>query len=86
MNPRIFGVACAVIATALGLMYMNAAGAPALYLAVNALSLAMGLALFALIPPDRVASTQSGGTIIALGGGQSRRNVPRLPPKRPLRS
>jgi cell division protein FtsW (lipid II flippase) len=47
MSPRAVGVACAVAATALGLGYMAAAGAPMTYLAVNALALTMGLAIFA---------------------------------------
>jgi hypothetical protein len=51
-NPRTVGVACAAAATGLGLAYMAAAGAPPLYLAVNALALVMGLAFFALLRPS----------------------------------
>ena len=67
-NPRALGVACAVTATVLGLLYMSAAGAPSVYLAVNALSLVLGLALFAVIPSTGLASRLSGGVLVALGG------------------
>ena len=67
-NPRAVGVACAVAATGLGLLYMAAAGAPTIYLAVNALSLVLGLALFALIRPTALTSRLSGGVLVVLGG------------------
>ena len=67
-NPRTLGVACAATTTVLGLLYMNAAGAPFVYLAVNALSLLMGLALFAVIPSIGLTSRFSGGVLVALGG------------------
>jgi hypothetical protein len=67
-NPRALGVACAATATVLGLLYMSAAGAPSVHLAVNALSLVMGLALFAVISPTGLASRLSGGVLVALGG------------------
>jgi hypothetical protein len=38
-NPRVLGLACATTATGLGLLYMLAAHAPAIYLVVNGLSL-----------------------------------------------
>jgi len=40
---------CASVATGLGLAYMSAAGAPTMYLVVNALALVMGLAIFAVL-------------------------------------
>lgn len=67
-NPRAVGVACATAATGLGLLYMSAAGAPTIYLAVNALSLVMGLALFAVIPSTGLASRLSDGVVVVLGG------------------
>jgi hypothetical protein len=67
-HPRTLGVACAATTTVLGLLYMNAAGAPFVYLAVNALSLLMGLALFAVIPSIGLTSRFSGGVLVALGG------------------
>ncbi len=67
-NPRAIGVACAVAATGLGLAYMAAAGAPAIYLAVNALALAMGLALFAGTRSSGQAPRLPGGAAVALGG------------------
>lgn len=67
-NPRAIGVACAGAATGLGLVYMAAAGAPALYLAVNALALAMGLALFAMTGSSGRAPRLPGGGAVALGG------------------
>jgi cell division protein FtsW (lipid II flippase) len=66
-NPRALGVACAATATGLGLLYMAAAGAPTLYFAVNALSLVLGLALFAVLPSTGLASRLSGGVLVALG-------------------
>ncbi len=50
-NPRTVGVACAVAATGLGLAYMTAAGAPALYPAINVVALVMGFALYGLLRP-----------------------------------
>lgn len=67
-SPRSIGVACAIAATGLGLLYMAAAGAPVLYLAVNALSLMIGIALFAVIPLSGAASRRSGLIVAALGG------------------
>ena len=66
-SPRAVGVACAVSATALGLLYLNAAGAPARHLIVNALSLVLGLAIFAVIPPRVRRSRASGAIVLALG-------------------
>lgn len=66
-NPRALGLACAATATVLGLLYMRAAGAPSIYLAVNALSLVLGLALFAAIPTIRITPRLSGGVLVALG-------------------
>lgn len=66
-NPRALGVACAAAATLLGLLYMSAAGASTLQLAVNALSLVIGLALFAAIPSSALAPRRAGGVLVALG-------------------
>jgi cell division protein FtsW (lipid II flippase) len=66
-DPRTLGVACACAATGLGLLYMAAAAAPTSYLAVNALSLVMGLALFAVISPTGLAHQVSGEVFIVLG-------------------
>lgn len=67
-TPRAIGVACAGAATGLGLAYMAAAGAPAIYLAVNALALAMGLTLFAGIRSSGQAPRLAGGGAVVLGG------------------
>lgn len=67
-NARALGIGSAIAATGLGLLYMASAGAPTIYLAVNALSLVMGLALIAAIPPTALASRSSGGLIVLLGG------------------
>ena len=64
-NPRAVGVACAVAATCLGLAYLAAAGAPALFLAVNALALLMGLAFLAI---PRPGAGIPGVVTLALGG------------------
>jgi len=68
-NPRSVGVACAIAATGLGLAYMAAAGAPLVYLAVNALALVMGLAIFGVTPSSsgRIPSLL-GGVLLASGG------------------
>ncbi|MEA3015173.1 MAG: hypothetical protein QOD42_3718 [Sphingomonadales bacterium] len=42
-HPRRLAASCAIGATGLGLAYMNAAGAPLSYLAINAAALAIGL-------------------------------------------
>lgn len=67
-DARALGIASAIAATGLGLLYMASAGAPTIYLAVNALSLVMGLMLIAAIPPTALASRYSGGLIVVLGG------------------
>jgi cell division protein FtsW (lipid II flippase) len=54
-------------ATLLGLLYLRAAGAPTSHLIVNALSLVMGLALFAVIPQSTQGSRAAGGMVLALG-------------------
>ena len=46
--PRTVGVACAIGATGLGMLYLALAGAPTLYLVVNGLSLVMGMAAVGL--------------------------------------
>ncbi|HLL48778.1 MAG TPA: hypothetical protein VK399_18900, partial [Longimicrobiaceae bacterium] len=46
--PRAAGIACAVGATGLGMLYLALAGAPAIYLVVNGLALVMGLAAVGL--------------------------------------
>lgn len=67
-NPRTLGVACAVAATGLGLAYMSAAGAPALYLAINVLALLMGLALYGLLRTHAgEAPALPGGVTLAFG-------------------
>lgn len=67
-NPRALGVACAVVATGLGLTYLSAAGAPALHLAVNGLALLMGLALYGLLRPRAgEAPPLPGGMTLAFG-------------------
>jgi len=66
-SSRAVGVACAITATGLGLAYLAAAGAPTILLLVNALSLAVGLALFAVMP-YRIASRLPGGVVVLLGG------------------
>ena len=66
-TPRTMGIACALSATLLGLLYLHAAGAPTMYLIVNALSLVMGLALFAVIRQSAHGSRAAGGVVLALG-------------------
>ena len=66
-TPRTMGIACALSATLLGLLYLHAASAPTTHLLVNALSLVMGLALFAVIRRSAHGSRAAGGVVLALG-------------------
>ena len=66
-TPRTMGIACALSATLLGLLYLHAAGAPTTHLIVNAWSLAMGLVLFAAIRQSANRSRAAGGVVLALG-------------------
>ncbi len=66
-SPRAVGITCALSATLLGLLYLQAAGAPTSHLIVNALSLVMGLALFAVIPQSTQEARAAGGVVLALG-------------------
>ena len=67
MHPRTIGVACATAATGLGIVYMTAAGAPTINLAVNAIALMVGLAIFAFVPAVPEAPRRTGVVIVALG-------------------
>ncbi|CAN5827249.1 FtsW/RodA/SpoVE family cell cycle protein [soil metagenome] len=67
-DPQGIGVACAVVATSLGLAYMAVAGAPMIYLAVNAGALVLGLAVFALMQSAGQIPSLSGGAILFPGG------------------
>ena len=67
-NPRAIGVVCASAATGLGLAYMAAAGAPTIYLVVNALALVMGLAMFAIVQMSGRAPRLPGGVAVVLAG------------------
>jgi hypothetical protein len=67
ISLRAIGIACAVSATLVGLLYLHLAGAPTSHLIVNALSLVLGLALFAGIPESARGSRASGGVVLALG-------------------
>lgn len=67
-SPRAIGVVCASAATGLGLVYMAAAGAPAIYLAVNALALVMGFAVLGLMQFSGPAPRLPGGMALVCGG------------------
>jgi len=67
-SPRRVGIVCASAATGLGLVYMTAAGAPTIYLVVNALALAMGLAIFGIVQRSGQAPRLPGGVALALAG------------------
>ena len=66
-SPRAIGIVCALSATLLGLVYLHVAGAPTSHLIVNALSLVLGVAVFAVIPQSAQGSRASGGVLLALG-------------------
>lgn len=65
--PRAAGIACAVGATGLGMLYLALAGAPALYLAVNGLALVMGLAAVGLAWTTGRDRHLPGAAVLALG-------------------
>lgn len=67
-NPRAIGIVCASVATGLGLAYMAAAGAPTIHLVVNALALAMGLAIFAIVQLSGRAPRLPGWVAFVLAG------------------
>lgn len=62
LGPRAVGMACATGAVTLGLAYLGMAGAPALYLGVNAGALIIGLTVLAL-----VQRTSAAGLPVATG-------------------
>jgi acetyl esterase/lipase len=65
--PRIVGVMSAIAAVGLGLAYLAAAGAPAIYLGVNLGALAVGLALLAVsVRVAPMAGRWSGMEILAI--------------------
>jgi len=66
-HPRALGIACAITATGLGLLYMTLAGAPLVYITVNVLSLIMGLALIVVIRLTAPGSMFSGSAVVVLG-------------------
>ena len=67
-QPRNLGVACAVAATCLGILYLIAAGAPVRYLVVNAVALVLGLVAFrGLAGAGRQSGRFTGFVILALG-------------------
>ena len=65
--PRAVGIACAVGATGLGMLYMALAGAPAVYLAVNALALVIGVAAVGLAWSAGRDRHLPGGIVLVLG-------------------
>ena len=69
-SPRLVGVACAVGAVALGLVYLVLAGAPVPYLVINLAALAVGLALSGLVSQSLFAGRPwTGAVILAMAGG-----------------
>jgi hypothetical protein len=66
-SPRAIGIACALSATLLGLVYLHVAGAPTSHLIVNSLSLVMGIGLFSVYPQSAPNSRPWGGVVFALG-------------------
>ncbi len=66
-HPRRLAALCAIVATGLGLAYMNAAGAPLSYLAINAAALAIGLlAVGVLTDAGRLWRIAGGAVGVAL--------------------
>ena len=67
-EPRTIGIAAAVAATLLGLVYLAAAGAPARYMAVNLAALALGLVALRAIGEAGPSGRPWGGLVVALAG------------------
>lgn len=67
-QPRNVGIACAFGATALGLFYLAAAGAPPLYLVVNAAAFLLGMVALAGFAGAASRGHGVGGAAIALFG------------------
>ena len=65
--PRAAGIACALGATGLGMLYLALAGAPAIYLVVNGLALVMGLAVVGLAWTVGWDRHLPGGAVLVLG-------------------
>ncbi len=69
LRPRAVGIACAIGAVMLGLLYLAMAGAPALYMLVNGGALALGLTMLALLDRTVVAGSRpAGGAILVMAG------------------
>lgn len=66
-SPRAIGIACALSATLLGLIYLHVADAPTNHSIVNSLTLVMGLGLLAVIPRSAPESRASAGVVVVLG-------------------
>lgn len=68
-RPRALGIACAIGAVVLGVVYMAIAGAPVRYLGVNAGALVIGLTMLALLGRTVAAGQRwTGVAIIAIAG------------------
>lgn len=66
---RTVGVACASAAVGVGIIYMAAAGAPASYLLMNAIALAIGIvALLIVGGMPKLAPSLTGAAMLGLGG------------------
>lgn len=68
-RPRVTGVACAIGAVAMGLVYMALAGAPMRYLGINGSALLLGLALLALLGRSLPGSRRlTAAAMVAMAG------------------
>lgn len=68
LEPRTAGIACALAATALGLFYLAAAGAPARYLVVNAAACLLGLVALRALDASRIAAGRLAAPALTAGG------------------
>lgn len=67
-EPRTIGVASAVAATSLGILYLVSAGAPARYVVVNLAALALGLVALGIVDKAGLRDRPSSGFAVALLG------------------
>ena len=75
-RPRVTGVACAIGAVAMGLVYMALAGAPMRYLGINGSALLLGLALLALLGRSLPGSRRlTAAAIVAMAGALRKRQI-----------
>lgn len=65
-RPRTLGIACAIFAVGLGVVYMTMAGAPISYMAINGAALILGLTFLAFAAGSDLAMSPSIGAMVLI--------------------